>query len=170
MGIKKIKRKAQAEMILLREEYEQIIKFTMKEKPGSLLEGLSLGSIDLKDLYEERKPRKYAALVIELYAIVEQSLKDIYKNQFNKEYQKEFLNKKNIIHDLEIKLSDVLSIPKRGSLKTLSDLRNYIVHQEFSLKSARQSLEIKEKNRELFDSLITNAEDYIQSLAIIEAN
>lgn len=80
---------------------------------------------DKNVLFEERKDRKYAAFTVELCAIVEQLLKDIYEQIQSKPFLK---------YELERSLCSHLIINRKGS--NLTAIRNYIVHDTFSMKRA----------------------------------
>ncbi|MGE1043747.1 hypothetical protein ACQGRZ_26750 [Bacillus wiedmannii] len=88
--VEELKREALLEALLevqlIKMEYEQIIEKTRKEKKKTIE---LISDEDLKILYIQRKDRKYAALTIELYSLVEQFLKDIYSLHNNiSEYKK----------------------------------------------------------------------------------
>lgn len=164
--IRKLKCEALYEVNLISMEYEQIIEKTKKEEKSSIFEGLEwISDEDLKDLYIKRKDRKYAALTIELYALVEQLLKDIYSEcNDGKEYKKE--DNVNTILDLQEKLKDYIEFDKNTNTKLLADLRNYIIHDTFSLKHARKKWGIKKKNKELFHSLLDTVKKYINNMIV----
>ena len=116
---------------------------------------------------------------MELYAIVEQLLKDI----FEKIQSKPFVKQKdtNVINDLESSLKSFLTINNKGSLKNLAMLRNYIIHNTFSMKKARKDeansekyiknskKKIPEKSKDLYSALHENVVGYIKGISYKES-
>lgn len=158
--VEELKREALLEVQLIKMEYEQIIEKTRKEKKKTIE---LISDEDLKILYIQRKDRKYAALTIELYSLVEQFLKDIYSLHNNiSEYKKK--GKVNTIIDLQGKLDNYIEFKNITNTKILTQLRNYIIHDTFSLKQARKKFGIKKKNKELYFLLVESIEVYISTI------
>ncbi|WP_340012236.1 hypothetical protein MHI32_09595 [Paenibacillus sp. FSL H7-0690] len=121
---------------------------------------------DKNVLFEERKDRKYAAFTVELCAIVEQLLKDIYEQIQSKPFLK---------YELERSLCSHLIINRKGS--NLTAIRNYIVHDTFSMKRARKNdgvirkyknnseKDIPDKSKKLYSELHENVVDYINGIS-----
>lgn len=162
-SVDRLKLTALYELGLMREEYEQIVENTKKASNNSRFKDIDW--LFDKELYQKRKDRKYAALTVELCALVEQLLKDIYSLFIESEYKKKD-EKNNIIIDLKEQLEDYIVVEK--DIKLLSDLRNYIVHNIFSLKKARKSEKISDqrKNKELFIFLLNSVEEYINHIEV----
>ncbi|MFT8312586.1 MAG: hypothetical protein ABF629_15630 [Sporolactobacillus sp.] len=149
------------EVKLLALEFEQIINLGSKKKRDSIF--MDYSKENLSELYIKRKNRKYAGLTVELYAIVEQFLKDLY-SIFNdgKEYEKDSRNI-NTILDLEGKIKGYVKFDNHT--KQLCDLRNVIVHHAFSFKQAKKRvIKDKVKSKKLFLSLLENVEKYLLSM------
>ena len=161
--IKKLKDHAIADLYLIEKEFQQIVKNT-SNKSGSFKWVELLSDYELEEFYGRRKNRKYATLTVELYALIEQLLKDIYKVIFERKYRNK--SDVNVILDLEEKMTNYLTFS--NNTKVLADLRSYIVHEEFSLKSARKSerINIKKKNRLLFKKLMKDVELYIKNIKL----
>ncbi|MFC7685320.1 nucleoside-diphosphate sugar epimerase [Ureibacillus sp. GCM10028918] len=159
--VKKLKDHAFANLRLIEIEYKQIVKKTSQE-PDSYNWGELLNDAELKGLYKVRKDRKYASLTVELYAIIEQLLKDIYHTFYDNAYGQ--TPDVNIILDLEDKLSHRVSF--ENNTKLLADLRCIIIHEDFSLKKARKSENINMNNRNLFKQLLKDAETYIKNIEV----
>lgn len=163
--IKELKTAAKLEIELIENEYEEILKKTQKSKKNSQFQEFEdiLGDEKIKELYIERKDRKYAALVIELYAILEQLLKKLY-SLYNPDENYRNSSNNNVILDLERRLN---LLDFKNNTKTLADLRKFIVHDEFSLKSARKKHAKKYKNnKELFTDLLSDTRTYIISIKV----
>ncbi|QCR33098.1 nucleoside-diphosphate sugar epimerase [Lysinibacillus sp. SGAir0095] len=167
MGKKKVIKKlidhALADLYLVEKEFHQIVKQT-SNKSGTFKWVELLSDYELEELYGRRKDRKYASLTVELYALIEQLLKDIYKVIFDGKYRN--TSDVNVILDLEEKMSDFLNF--KNNTKILADLRSFIVHEDFSLKTARKNERIKitKKNRILFKQLLKDVEIYIENIKI----
>ncbi|MDN4494321.1 nucleoside-diphosphate sugar epimerase [Ureibacillus aquaedulcis] len=159
--IKRLKDQAIANLHLVEIEYKQIVKKSSQE-PDSFNWGELLNDAELKGLYKVRKDRKYASLTVELYAIIEQLLKDIYHTFYDNQYVQ--TPEVNIILDLEEKLGHRVNF--KNNTKTLADLRSIIIHEDFSLKKARKSANIDTNNRNLFKQLLKDAESYIKNIEI----
>ncbi|WP_235863349.1 nucleoside-diphosphate sugar epimerase [Ureibacillus sinduriensis] len=159
--IKKLKDHAIADLCLIEKEFQQIVKNT-SNKSGTFKWVELLSDYELEEFYGRRKDRKYATLTVELYALIEQLLKDIYKVIFESKYRNK--SDVNVILDLEEKLGEFLGF--KNNTKVLADIRSYIVHEEFSLKTARKSerINIKKKNRVLFKQLMKDVELYIENI------
>lgn len=159
--IKKLKDHAFADFCLIEKEFQQIVKNT-SNKSGTFKWVELLSDYELEEFYGRRRDRKYATLTVELYSLIEQLLKDIYKVYFKHKYE----NKSdiNIILDLEKKLGDYLTF--KNNTKLLANLRSCIVHEEFSLKSARKKMNIKKKNRILFKQLMKDVDLYIENIEL----
>lgn len=164
--IARLQNAALVEIELLKQEFEMIVKHTRKQEPSILYEGIELFDFsedDIRELFEKRKDRKYAALTMELYAIAEQMLKDMYESIHSVIYKKRKAN--NVIQDLEDVLKSHLVIKNKGTLKKLAMLRNYIVHNTFSMKKARREKEIDMKSKDLYSELHQEVVDYINSIS-----
>ncbi len=161
--IKKLKDYACADLCLIEKEFQQIVKNT-SNKSGTFKWMALLSDYELEEFYGRHKDRKYAALTVELYALIEQLLKDIYKAICKSKYRN--TSDVNVILDLEKKMGDYLTF--KNNTKVLADLRSFIVHEEFSLKAARKSerINIKKKNRILFKQLMKDVELYIENIAL----
>ncbi|WP_313150258.1 nucleoside-diphosphate sugar epimerase [Lysinibacillus capsici] len=162
--IKELKKVALVDLNLLKKEFEQIKLKASKKKNRELEELGLLGDYELEDLYVKRKDRKYASLTVELYALVEQLLKDIYKViNPNDNYRNH--SKENIIIDLEKKLGGKMKFDNNTQL--LANLRSHIVHEEFSFKQAKiKYKEDSNSNKELFKNLLKDVEHYIRKIKI----
>jgi hypothetical protein len=155
---------------LIEMEYEQILQYTRKKGPESRF--FSLDREELEDLYKERKNRKYAALIVELYAVVEQFLKKTYSFYNNGEkYTKERNNRKNVVHDLEDKLGHFLEF--KSDTKMLCDIRNFLVHDTFSFKKAMKDEDAMKnvpdaiiEKKHLFTLLLHSTREYISGIEI----
>ncbi|MEK5331573.1 nucleoside-diphosphate sugar epimerase [Lysinibacillus sp. FSL W8-0992] len=157
--IKKLSTDALEDLKLLNEEFEQIKSKGNKKKNRKLEEMGFIGDYELESLYEKRKDRKYAALTVELYALVEQLLKDIYKVVKPGDKYKNS-SKKNVILDLEEKLKGNFTFENNTQL--LANLRSHVVHVDFSLKKARLIFDKSSKsNKKLFKKLLNEVENYI---------
>ncbi|WP_431809164.1 hypothetical protein [Brevibacillus agri] len=153
----KIKKKALKEIDWIEEEHYQMRKNLSESNVF-----MSQNNEEIRELYMERKDRKYASLVVELYALVEQTLKDFYATLKKEEYEKE--RNKNVIVDLESKLSEQLNFKNVDGFRKFTEIRNYIIHDAFSLKKARKNNEINMKSSELFLSLLEVCRGYIQGI------
>lgn len=162
--IKELKTVALVDLNLLKKEFEQIKLKASKKKNRELDELGLLGDYELEDLYIKRKDRKYASLTVELYALVEQLLKDIYKViNPNDNYRNH--SKENIIIDLEKKLGGKMKFDNNTQL--LANLRSHIVHEEFSFKQAKiKYKEDSNSNKVLFKNLLKDVEHYIRKIKI----
>ncbi|RHW39540.1 nucleoside-diphosphate sugar epimerase [Lysinibacillus yapensis] len=159
--IKKLKNHAIADLHLVEIEYQQIVEKTFQVPDSYNWEEL-LNETELKGLYKVRKDRKYAALTVELYAIIEQLLKDIYHAFYDAAYIQ--TPDVNVILDLEGKLSSHVTF--KNNTKLLADLRSIIVHEDFSLKKARKKENIDTNNRNLFKRLLKDVENYIKNIKL----
>jgi len=159
--IKKLKDHAFADLCLIEKEFQQIVKNTSNQSGAFKWVDL-LSDYELEEFYGRRRDRKYATLTVELYSLTEQLLKDIYKVYFKHKYKNK--SDMNIILDLERKLGDHLTF--KNNTKLLANLRSCIVHEEFSLKSARKRINIKKKNRILFKQLMKDVDLYIENIAL----
>ena len=159
--IKKLKDYAFADLYLIEKEFQQIVKNT-SNKSGTFKWMELLSNYELDEFYGRHRDRKYATLTVELYSLIEQLLKDIYKVIFKGKYRNKSDN--NIILDLEEKMGDYLIT--KNNTKLLASLRSCIVHEEFSLKSARKKINIKKKNRILFKQLMKDVELYIENIEL----
>jgi hypothetical protein len=83
--LKDRKKSALAHLLLIRDELEQIVEYT-KEDDDIDLRFADLSKQEMKDMYIERKDYKLASLTLELYAVIEQLLKGIYKDRMGEEY------------------------------------------------------------------------------------
>lgn len=86
-------------------------------------------------LYKGRKQIKYALLIIEMHAMVEQFLEDLYEDVKHKKYVKDKDATKNKILDLQEQLSEDGYV-FNGDLKRLTVLRNYLIHENLNFKKA----------------------------------
>ncbi|MEK4081074.1 nucleoside-diphosphate sugar epimerase [Solibacillus sp. FSL W7-1472] len=159
--IKKLKDHAFADLCLIEKEFQQIVKNT-SNKAGTFKWLELLSDYELEEFYGRRRDRKYATLTVELYSLIEQLLKDIYKVIFKRKYRNKSDN--NIILDLEEQLGDNLIF--KNNTKLLANLRSCIVHEEFSLKAARKKINIKKKNRILFKQLMKDVDLYIENIKL----
>lgn len=159
--IKKLKDHAFADLCLIEKEFQQIVKNTSNQSGAFKWVDL-LSDYELEEFYGRRRDRKYATLTVELYSLTEQLLKDIFKVYFKHKYKNK--SDMNIILDLERKLGDHLTF--KNNTKLLANLRSCIVHEEFSLKSARKRINIKKKNRILFKQLMKDVDLYIENIAL----
>ncbi|MBD8034621.1 nucleoside-diphosphate sugar epimerase [Solibacillus merdavium] len=159
--IKKLKDHAFADLYLVEKEFQQVVKNTSNNS-GTYKWVELLSDYELKEFYGRRRDRKYATLTVELYSLIEQLLKDIYKVIFKGKYKN--TSDINIILDLEEKMGDYLTF--KNNTKLLANLRSCIVHEEFSLKSARKKINIKRKNKLLFKQLLKDVEQYIENIKI----
>lgn len=150
---------------LIEVEYVKILEYTGTEGLESVL--INTSEDEVKKLYKERKNRKLAALIVELYALVEQLLYKVYPLYYDgEEYEKEEGNRRNKIHDLETKLSPFLTFKTNTIM--LSNIRNFIVHERFSIKKALKDekamshvpVEIDGENQ-LFEHLLHTTKEYI---------
>ncbi|ASA24292.1 hypothetical protein [Paenibacillus donghaensis] len=167
--ISRLQRAALAEVELLKHEFELIVEHTRKQKSISLFDEIDFVDFtdsDIKDIFTKRKDRKYASLTVELYAITEQMLKEMYECLHSDPYSKS--NDNNIIKDLEDVLKSRLVINEKGSLKKLSMLRNYIIHHNFSMKKAREEKELNIKSKDLYSELHQKVVDYINNISYKE--
>ncbi len=159
--IKKLKDHAFADLYLVEKEFQQVVKNTSNNS-GTYKWVELLSDYELKEFYGRRRDRKYATLTVELYSLIEQLLKDIYKVIFKGKYKN--TSDINIILDLEEKMGDYLTF--KNNTKLLANLRSCIVHEEFSLKSARKKINIKRKNKLLFKQLLKDVEQYIENIKV----
>lgn len=168
-SLEKQKIKTLNKIRLIEVEYTQILQYTSPEGQESLF--YNLNEEELKQLYKERKNRKLAAFIVELYAIVEQLLYKVYPLYHDgEEYEKEEGLRRNTIHDLEIKLRPFLTFKTNTIM--LSNIRNFIVHSRFSVKKAMKDedamrnvpVEIEE-SEQLFEHLIHSTKQYIMGIA-----
>lgn len=162
--LNKIKEETLYELELIKEEYENLLEKTRKK--SKLEKALNyLNNEDLEQLYIKRKDKKYAALTVELYALLEQLLKKLHELFKKEEFKFNSKENKNIILCLEEKLKDDLKF--KNNTKELADLRKYIIHTEFSLKKARKSIGNNNlKNKEQFNTLLKNTKEYINIIKI----
>lgn len=80
---KKVKKQAKLEIALLEQEYQEILQnvdSTLYEKYGIL------DKEETRELTRKRKNRRYASLVIELCAIIEQMLHQLYRDVYQKKF------------------------------------------------------------------------------------
>lgn len=161
--INRLKSHALADLRLVEMEYKQILKKTSGEPETYNWKDL-INDTDLKGLYKVRKDRKYASLTVELYAIIEQLLKDIYDAIYDNAYVQ--TPEVNVILDLEKKMSRHLHFD--NNTKLLADLRSHIVHEDFSLKKARkdEKINITLSNKNLFKRLLQDVEGYIKNIEV----
>ncbi|SFG10884.1 hypothetical protein [Sporolactobacillus nakayamae] len=166
MKLKKLKRAALKNVNLLENDYDRLNK--------SLSYDLNIGITNFSEEENryfncQRKERKYASFTIELNAIVEQLLKDIYQ----KYYEEEFDGNGHVIETLEKKLGNFIEFGKSVNNKNLVALRNYIVHQKYSLELAKKNaekfdLDRNMSNEELFSLLFKNTYSYIEKIKKIK--
>ncbi len=159
--MKKLQDQALANLYMVGLEHKQLVRKTSQERGSFDWEEL-LSDYELEGLYKVRKDRRYASLTVELYAIIEQLLKDIYSVIYDAVYVQ--TPDVNVILDLEKKLNDYLKFD--NNTKLLADLRSFIIHEDFSLKKARKSenINITSNNKNLFKRLLKDAEGYIKNI------
>ncbi|WP_223593627.1 hypothetical protein [Neobacillus bataviensis] len=108
--LKKIKNKAKEQIKQIKTEHDVIVRFTIGDEKGPLL---NLLEDEMEDMYGERKPRKYAGLTVELYAVVEQCLKDIYFLYHGRTYRKRG-NEQNSNNGEKRDISDIAAVSTEG--------------------------------------------------------
>lgn len=157
--IEKLKNAALFETESIENEFNEIIKKTQKKKKSIFVDIFE--DYELKQLYLERKDKKYAALTIELYATIEQLLKKLHSLYYPQENYRNVSNE-NVILNLEKKLEKLSFI---NNTKLIADLRKFIVHDEFSLKEARKKhAKDFKNNKSLFEKLLSDVNFYINSI------
>lgn len=173
--VEELKSIALNELELMQEEYEQIVENNKKQPKNSRFKIDFFDESVTKELYLKRKDRKYAALTVELYALLEQLLKDI-NTVYYPESNYRNITGENIITDLEQKIDSFIKV--KNNTKLLAVLRNRIVHHSFSLKQARKNDKVrsicrndmpikdKYKNKELFAALLKSVEQYIDGIKV----
>lgn len=166
--IKKIKKEekvALAELELLYEEFNEIkeaIKHLKKhDKHFDCFQ--SLPEEKQEELYSRRKDRKYASIIVELYAIVEEFYQKVYSIVYDEEgYKKQ--TEQDAITDICEQLEHKISL--HHNTETLTHLRNYMIQKEFSFKSARtayeEELEAFRKNKDAIKYLFEQAREAIK--------
>lgn len=177
----RLQRAALVEVELLKQEFDILVEHTRKQTSDDSdelyvgIDFLSLSQDDIKELFGKRKDRKYASLTVELYAIVEQFLKDVYEDIHSKPFVRS--KNKNVIYELEISLGSLLIIKCKKSLMGLTTIRNYIVHNTFSMKRARKNEDVVSKytnnnkkdmparSKDLYTDLHNNVVDYINGIS-----
>lgn len=179
----KIINKAKAKIEFIKIDFEVVSSTVKAEKrkkknekkrkkndsPFANMEWLNIFSkSEIEELILARKDEKYASLVIELYAVLEQTTKKLYflfEGEITKrEFRERRKNKgeNNIILFVEEALEEYIKFD--NNTKLLSDIRTFIVHQDFSFKKAKKELGKTEKSNELLEKLLNQAEYYIGSI------
>lgn len=172
--------KVNEELRVLREDFDVLVKKTEKRKTSKLFKGIQFEFyLEKWNLSKKEKQARYANLTVQLYALVEQSLKDLYRELHN---GTEFVPKKpkglkkpeNIIVQLQNALSSRINFEFATpyNIKDLADLRNEILHKEYSLKTAREKVFGKngyKNNKTLFPDLLETVEEYFNNIQPKEA-
>lgn len=123
---------------------------------------------EIEELTLARKDEKYASLVIELYAVIEQTVKKLYFFFEREVTKREFRQKqkdageKNIILFVEEALKEYIDV--ENNTKLLNDIRSFVVHDEFSFKKAKKKHSTVAKSNKLIEQLLNEANDYINSI------
>lgn len=166
--IKKIKKEekvALAELELLYEEFNEIpeaIKHLKKhDKHFDCFQ--SLPEKKQEELYSRRKDRKFASIIVELYAIVEEFYQKVYFIVYDEErYKKQ--TEQDAITDICEQLEHKISL--HNNTESLTHLRNFMIQKEFSFKSARtayeEELEAFRKNKDAIKYLFEQAREAIK--------
>ncbi|QKS72598.1 hypothetical protein FLK61_38960 [Paenalkalicoccus suaedae] len=176
MKISKLIKAAKADLKLLEEEFNELVAKTTDKKRSSIEKKIKmdlsmLEDTHLKELYNKRKDRKYASIVIEMYAIIEQLMLNIYEKSKGEEFGKSSnTNSQNTIKLIEESLA--IKVGDKKSTKLLALLRNKIVHDKFSLKYARKQVKkkisdgIADTNSEQIKELFKSSRNYIKLIKL----
>ncbi|MGF3105759.1 hypothetical protein [Rossellomorea sp. DUT-2] len=174
MGKLKDKKKgALAHLRLIRDELEQIVEYT-KEDDEIDLRFADLSKQEMKDMYIKRKDYKLASLTLEVYAVLEQLMKGIYKDRTGEEYRtppvKENEKRKNVVHDIQTKLTEQKILDIHPTLtKRLTVFRNKIAHKDFSFNRTKMDFDSRAISPEKFlEELLDDATQYIKSIKKIK--
>ncbi|KAA9029447.1 hypothetical protein [Niallia endozanthoxylica] len=173
MNISQLKNIAIAELIELEEDYVELVKSTKKRKKSKLekeygVEFLSISTLFKKEISKKRKDRKFASIVVEMYAIIEQLMLNIYVHLEGKEFDKDKIESdshksKNTIVLIEKELDKVIKTD--NVLKVFAQLRNKIVHKQYSLQYARSVVNgSASKNKKQIEELFILSRRYIDSI------
>lgn len=191
--LKEIKKEAKDKIKQIKTEHDVIVRFTRGDKEEPFLNYVKE---EMEEMYGERKPRKYAGLAVELFAIVEQTLKDIYVLYYGKAYQKKKVDKSNEdnkekkvnksygdnkvkshIDDIQLQLQDYVTFSK--DINELRHIRNTIVHNIFHFDLAVEKYDKENKKNvsgtenskdtlDRFEVLLENAKEYIKGIKSIK--
>lgn len=146
----------------------------------------SAGDNYLEELILSRKDKKYAALTIELASTMESFLRELYQSIEGKPFKKQDdetstkikkQNKISTIQALEQKLENKITIGDKGTLDFLNNVRNKVVHGEFSLKEAKKHSSVKReskvkygdekvKSKKYISDFIATSRDYIDNVTV----
>lgn len=173
----------------IRQDLEMILKHTVKSgDKGHLTKLMGDSGIkfvssmdDLIDVLEERKDSKYAALTVELGAVMEAFLQEVYKasnNQGRKYNTRNKPSNRSITEVIEHNLGNHVYIGNRGNLELLNKIRNKIIHNnDFSFRQAKKERSIVEvidqrklqkgkklKSKDILLQLINDSEEYVRGV------
>lgn len=162
---------AKMELSHLEKDFKHVVKNTRKKKNSSFARkyGIdddflkSLDELERKEIDNLRKDRKYASFIVEIYAIVEQTLDDLYEKFYKEEFLKP--DDKNKAIELEKALSDKLHFGTSLKSLNLIRIRNKIVHEKFSVKETKKSLALKGKSKDLVQSLIDDVNTFLNHIS-----
>ncbi|WP_433751800.1 hypothetical protein [Paenibacillus amylolyticus] len=167
---KKVKKQAKLEIARLEQEYQEILQnvdSTLYEKYGIL------DKEETRELTRKRKNRRYASLVIELCAILEQMLNQLYRDVYQKKFNSTQLMKtpayraRSNMEIIQAELSKefiALESEKEQFAEALSQVfqtRNKLVHDNFSFVSIVKDGSNEE---ETFEALLHTVKKYRKHL------
>ncbi|PQP82748.1 hypothetical protein C0Q44_15245 [Paenibacillus sp. PCH8] len=167
---KKVKRQAKLEIALLEQEYQDIlhnVDSTLYEEYGIL------DHEETRELTRKRKNRRYASMIIELCAIMEQMLNQLYKHVYQKKFNSTQLMKTPAYRarsNMEIIQAELnkehiaLKFEKEHFADALSLVflkRNKLVHENFSLVTIVKDGSNEE---ETFEELLHTVKKYRKHL------
>ena len=167
---------AKIELSYLEEDFMHLVENTKKEKKSSFKKKFgidpdflkSLNEIKRKEIDNLRKDRKYAAFIVEIYSLVEQTLEDLYKKIYNKRFSlPNNPDTKNLNKAIELEkaLKEKLNFDISIKDTRLIKIRNKIVHESFSVKEVKTILNIDERSKDLIHSLIDAVNKYLNGIS-----
>ena len=119
--------------------------------------------MERKKIDSLRKDRKYAAFIVEIYAIIEQALDDLHEKFYKENFSKP--DDKNKAIELEKALCNKVNFSTTLKNLDLIRIRNKIVHEKFSVKETKRILGLKGKSKDLVQSLINDVNKYFNGIS-----
>lgn len=167
---------AKIELSYLEKDFKHLVKNTKKPKKTSFEKKFgidpdflkSLNELERKEIDNVRKDRKYAAFIVEIYSLVEQTLDKLYKKFYKKPFIVEVgpgKKPKNKALELEEALDKKLQFECSVQDFKLIKIRNKIVHESFSVKEVKELLGLNKRSKDLIQELIEDVNKYLNGIS-----
>lgn len=156
-------RKMLQEKIKKAKKDEKSVKHTKKKFNIDVDFLISLEEKQEVALMRKRKDKRYASFLVELCSTIEDTLEDLYYEKTGKKFVKKNKNENKIIQ-LEKALEMYYIFGESAKKMNVIMVRNYIIHEKYSLKKAKEVFGISEKSAYYVQVKIIEAIQYFEQI------